>query len=103
MDHLHTVHKGKSWCRRCKTEFPNKQANLEHRGECKRLSVEGECTLRHGRMFVFGVKCEGETCLGYCWIRGIKLILFSWNKFNNLEMPFHLPPIIRLLRYIVGM
>ena len=40
--HLHTVHKGKSWCRRCRTEFPSKQANQEHRAECRRVNCEGE-------------------------------------------------------------
>ncbi|XP_037093751.1 zinc finger protein 546-like [Pollicipes pollicipes] len=43
IEHLHTAHKGKSWCRRCRTEFDSKQANAEHRPECKRVNAAGVC------------------------------------------------------------
>ncbi|KAF0305782.1 Zinc finger protein 62 [Amphibalanus amphitrite] len=41
--HLHTVHKGKSWCKRCRTEFPDKRSHLEHRARCRRTN--GTCHL----------------------------------------------------------
>ena len=55
IEHLHTAHAGRRWCRRCRSEFPSGQPVSEHRQHCRRAALEGQSTpgvMEHWRRVV---------------------------------------------------